>query len=427
MSALAQPMPRLLRPVGPPLGLYFRPGRNDHTAFLALLAEGHTDMSGLVLSASSEARHAELRTEAQRHGLETVLDPRSVELATPGGIALGGVAQLPWAGEHLPHSPEHLGGAHAIAVAERLARHVVANRYSAVLAMTHYIANVRDPWLAVDQELVHALRRALDAADGQDVCIYYPLSVPSALLRIPEHRARLIDTLTTLPIDALWLRVQGFGTTSSGPLSLRRYIEACRDLHRLGIPLVGERTGTVGLALLAFGAVGGIESGVTLGERYDVQGLLKGPSSGTPFSPPPRVYIPSIGAFLARAQANELFEHRRMAALFGCRVAGCCRNGIRGMNADPRRHFLLRRTSEVSSYGAPPEPLRPGLYLEEFLRPATDLALRAARVLPALEPTQRRLEGWRNTLGALHRQGPPTTVAVVPEGKRIRPRKQMGA
>jgi hypothetical protein len=425
--SVAAPSPRLLRPVGPPLGLYIRPGRNDHAALLALFAEGHTDMSGLVLSPSLEDRHAELRGEAQRHGLETVLDPRSVELATPGGITRSGVAMLPWAGGQLPHSPETLGGANATLAAERLAQHVVAKRYSAVLAMTHYITDLRDPWFAVDAQLAQALRRALDAAGGQEVCIYYPLAVPGALLRVPENRAHLIATLAKLPIDALWLRVQGFGTTSSGPLALRRYIEASRDLHRLGIPLVGERTGTVGLALLAFGAVGGIESGITLGERYDVQALLKPPTTGTPFALPPRIYIPSIGAFLSRAQAHELFEHRRMAALFGCRVSGCCRNGASGMETNPKRHFLLRRTSEVTLCGGPPAPLRPGLYLEDFLRPATDLALRATRVLPALEPTQRRLEGWRNTLGALHRQGPPTTVAVAPEAKRIRPRQQMGA
>ena len=38
---------------------------------------------------------------------------------------------------------------------------------------------------------------------------------------------------------------------------------------------VAERVGTVGLALMAFGAVGGVESGVTLGERFNVRDLRK--------------------------------------------------------------------------------------------------------------------------------------------------------
>src|SRR5215211_2614583 len=64
--------PRLLRPVGPALGLYFRPGWNDHKALLGLLAEGQTDLSGLVFDPCLLARQTELRTEARRLGLEAV-------------------------------------------------------------------------------------------------------------------------------------------------------------------------------------------------------------------------------------------------------------------------------------------------------------------------------------------------------------------
>ncbi len=131
------------------------------------------------------------------------------------------------------------------------------------------------------------------------------------------------------------------------------------------------------------------------------------------------MYLPQLGAFVTRGQAGELFEHRQMKTTFGCRDAGCCRRGALDMTADPRRHFIIRRTSEVNFYSRPPEPVRAGLYLEEFLRPATDLALRAARVQPALEVTRRRLEAWRHTLGAMHQAGPPQTFAVVPEGRRL--------
>ena len=93
------------------------------------------------------------------------------------------------------------------------------------------------------------------------------------------------------------------------------------------------------------------------------------------------------------------------------------------MTGDPRRHFILRRTGEVERYGRAPEPLRSGLYLEEFLRPATDFALRAARVAPELESTRKRLEGWRNTLGAMQQQGPPVSFAVAPQGQRTQPRR----
>jgi hypothetical protein len=415
--------PRLLRPVGAPLGLYLRPARNDHTPLMALMAEGRTDLSGLVLDACMADRHEELRTEARQHDLETVLDPRSVDLSTPGGVARAGIADLPWASEPLPQTAATLGGVSGDHLIDELVTYVAEKKFSAVLAPTHYLADgAAEPWFTVDQRLISTLRAKLDAAGQTHVCIYYPLAMRATVFRNPAQRRALVAALAKLPIDAVWLRVHPFGTTASGPLALRRYIEGCRDFHALGIPLVAEHTGTIGLALLAFGAVGGIESGITFGERYDVGSLLRPPGNNNPFSPAPRVYIEKIGAFLSRDQANELFENRQMKALFACKISGCCPRGATDMSADPRRHFILRRMSEVTYYSRPPEPLRAGLYLEEVLRPATDLALRATKVAPALDTTRRRLEGWRQALGSMHQQGPPSSVAIPPEGQRLQPR-----
>jgi len=386
------------------------------------MAEGDVDLSGLVLDPCLEDRHGELRAEARQHGLEVVLDPRTIDLSTPGGIQRGGVTQLPWAGDAFPQGPDLLGGASGDFLTEALAQHAVDERYDAVLAPTHYLADgAQDPWVEIDGRLTRALRRRLDQSGRRETRIYYPLALPGTALRNVAHRRALISALGRLPIDALWLRVHPFGTTSSGPLALRRYIEACRDLHSLAVPLVAEHTGTVGLALLAFGAVGGIESGITYGERYNVGPLFKPPSTSNPFSPPPRVYIERLGAFLTRDQAQEFFENRHMKTLFACKASGCCPRGAADMAKDPRRHFIIRRTSEVAYYSRPPEPVRGGLYLDEFLRPATDLAMRAARVAPVLEPTRRRLEGWRQALGAMNQQGPPSSVAMSPQGRRVQP------
>src|SRR3954447_15308774 len=98
--------PRLLRPVGPPLGLYLRPGRNDHTSLTALMAENRANVTGLVLDPCLEDRHEDLRVEAAQHDLETVLDPRTVDFSTVGGITRGGVPERPWAGDALPQTPD---------------------------------------------------------------------------------------------------------------------------------------------------------------------------------------------------------------------------------------------------------------------------------------------------------------------------------
>jgi hypothetical protein len=413
--------PRLLRAVGPPLGSYLRPGRNDHNAVLDFIGERPGAFTGVVLDPGLEIRQRELRTEAGQVGIETVLDTRGVELATEVGFERH-AAGVPWAGESV-HTPQHLTGSGGEELAAEIASYMAEKRFGAVLSPTHYLSESESEWTHIDSGLTRALRRELDEAGLRDVPIYYPLALHSSLFRDAAERARLITTLQALPIDALWLRVHPFASTS-GPLALRRYIEACRDFHRLGLPLVAERTGTVGVALLAFGAVGGIEGGLTFGERYDVTPLLRKQTSGDPFLPPPRVYISEIGAYLTRKQADHFFENRSMKAAFGCRDTSCCRHGVADMLRDPRRHFMIQRTAEVGRLSRAPEGLRPQNYLDDFIRPATDLALKAARAEPSLEPTRKRLEGWRQTLAAMTRSGRVTSFAMVPEGRRMSQRKR---
>jgi hypothetical protein len=114
-----------------------------------------------------------------------------------------------------------------------------------------------------------------------------------------------------------------------------------------------------------------------------------------------------------------------MKSSFGCHDSGCCRRGTVDTLGNPRRHFMIQRLREVANLSHVPETLRPQLYLDNFLRPASDLALRAARVEPALSRTRERLDAWRDALGAMARLGVPTTFSAVPEGRRIR--RRLGA
>lgn len=410
---------RLLRPIGQPLGLYLRPGRNDHAVLIQQLEAGNRDLSGFVLDPCLEARHTELRETAVEHQLEVVLDPRSVELATEGGFRRAGVSSLPWSLSDEPDSPSRLSG-NEREVAETIATHVVDRRYSAVLAPTHHRTNSRDEWSPIDRALTTSLREALDARGASTIPIYYPLVTNGQTLRDWAERRRFKDQLASLPIDAVWLRLHPFGTTNSGPRALRGYIDTGRDMHSLGFPLVAERVGGVGLALMAFGAVGGIEGGITLGERFDIQALKRPPREGDGnFSPQARVYIAELGTFLTRKQAQKFFEIRGMKSRFGCRDTECCRRGVTDMTRDPRSHFLRTRQSEVSRMSRLPEDLRAGTYLDEFLRPATDLALTASQSFPELNRTRTRLEHWRTTLGAVHRDRPAESFAIAPRGVRI--------
>jgi hypothetical protein len=426
MSMQPVAKPRLLRAVNPPLGSYFRVGR-DHKPLQALLAEDRAAFTGLVFDARDHDRHRELRGAAAGR-VETVLDTKAFELSTVGGAANPRLAGLPWAGDQLPHTPELLRGPWGKQVAELIADEVAERQYGAVLTPTHFLRRVDDEWLEVDLELAQRLRAQLDQRRLRDVTIYFSLTMHSSVLADAAARARIVERLASAPIDALWLRIHPFSAADAGPDALRRYIEGARDLQRLGLPLIGEHTGTAGVALLAFGAVGGIESGITSGERFVVSALLKPPSpNAAAFTPAPRVYLAALGTFVSRDQAKALLAKTGMRTMLGCRDTSCCARGPADTDLDPRRHFLLQRQREVTEIGQRPEPVRPSLYLEEFLRPATDFALRAAKVDLKLERTRKRLEGWRLTLGAMNQQGPPTTVALPPEGKRTHPHVRRSA
>ena len=245
--------------------------------------------------------------------------------------------------------------------------------------------------------------------------IFYPLALPGKVLRDPEQRSALKTLLARLPVDAILLRAHPFGS-DSGPNALRGYIEACRDLHDLGVALVAERSGTIGLALMAFGAVGGIENGVTLGEEFDANRLIRPTQRGRPFSAHSRVYLSELGVFLTPAQADEMFQAPRMKT-FACRDTDCCRHGAQDMVRDPRRHFVIQRTKEVAHLTQAPEQARASVYLEDMLRPATD---RLVRVLDAaledgthkkLENEWRKLTAWRYTLGKMANDQPAMTLS----------------
>jgi hypothetical protein len=101
------PKPRLLRAVSPPLGAYFRVGR-DHLSLQALLASDRQDFTGLVCDAHDTDHHEELRRAARERHLETVLDPKAFELSTMRGPLNQKLAALAWAGTQLPHDSRRL-------------------------------------------------------------------------------------------------------------------------------------------------------------------------------------------------------------------------------------------------------------------------------------------------------------------------------
>ena len=400
MSRLERSHLRIVRDPEP-LGSYIRPISRDINVLSELLASGQPIGSGIIVDARPPEKSDDLRQTAKSRGVELVLDPNSVELSTDGGIDRSGMLQLPWSGGECD-TPDSLGR-RAEAVVESIAATAVTMSVDAVLAPAHFLESLPSRWLDLDIQLAEALRRALDEDPrGRKIRIYYPLVSNLGVLSRGPILARIRDELQRLRqdevIDAIWLRMHAFGSTSSGRLNLRRYADVSRRLHPVGVPIIGERTGTVGLALMSLGCIAGIESGVTHGERCDIRALQREPRPGQGgFAPAPRVYLPAIGAFLNREPARQFFSAPGIKNWFACQRP-CCRRGFLDMLADPRRHFLITRASEVRELAAVPAEVRPEHYLTTWLRPASDRVIRASRVLPELAKQRRRLDDWRETL-----------------------------
>lgn len=391
-----------------------------------LLSEGQAGVAGVVFDAAFQEEQKELLGAINQKNLWSILDPRALELSTAGGFT-DRRRTLPWAGRR-PHTVADLEGAGGNALVEEISQYAILHGYSAILAPTHYLARgYSDPWFKVDIELLEHLRETLDRNGGKDVVIYYPLSFPTNVLFDEAQRIALkLAFKDTVSVDAIWLRVHPFGG-HSGHITLQNYISSARDLQETDIPLVGEKVGAVGPALLAFGALGGLEVGVSSGESFNFGRLQKKVQPGRGFAPHRGVVFGDLGISLDTRLAKAFFENRTLRAQYSCKNVDCCRNGHADTLKEPRRHFMLTRIAEVSQLGAIPYRDRPSIYLEKFLRPATDKLGRVAQadISAALKKKvaheQRKLSGWRNTLGLLSRT-PIIQAARVPAKRVMRTR-----
>ena len=401
---------RLVRLAPDPLGLYIRAGRIDQKDLQSFITSGAAAFTGVVFEARRVGQQQELLSLVLDRGLDAVLDPQTQAMATVGGYAQS-MDGLPWSKKR-PHTLDDLATAfQQRQMAEDIAKFVVLHGYTQVIAPTHLISGPDDPWLGVDIASTNALHAALERVGAGHVQLHYSLALSYEALRTVAKRLAVLDRLRGAIVDGLWLNIPGCGSDSS-PTAITRYGDAASDFQALGLPIVADHAGgLMGLSLMAFGAVGGLSHGITLGERFDTGNWHKVPE-GKAFGAKTRVYLPNLDLMLPRVDVERFIEAGggRARSTFGCRDTNCCRRGIDDMVQAPARHFLYQRTQQVAGLGQIPESIRPTEFLEEHLRPASDAALLAAKLsLPAdlaqkMAKQARRLNDLRTTLGPYARK-----------------------
>lgn len=416
---------RLIRPAPDPLGHFIRAGHADQKDLQTFVLSGATAFTGVVVEAKRAARQKELLSLAHERQLDTVLDPQTQAMATVGGYAPG-MDVLPWSKKRPHNVGDFQTEFQQRQLADQIAQFVEAHAFTQVLAPTHVISGPDDPWFEIDISTANALRNALDRGGLGKVQVNYSLAISYDAFRTPAKRAMIVERLRSISADNLWLNVDGCGSDSS-PTAVTRYADASLEFQSLKLPLVSDHMGgLVGLSLLAFGAAGGLSHGITLGERFNVGHWNKIPN-GKAFSQKQRVYIPGLDMLLNRVDTEKFFETGgRARSAFGCRDTNCCARGIADMLQHPARHFLYQRTREIAGLAQIPESLRPGRFLEEHLRPASDRALLATSLdlpedLAKKALTQsKRLNDLRIALGAYVQKRRDATFARHPQTRVAR-------
>jgi hypothetical protein len=418
------PRPRSQRPGPEGLGFFVRVGRNDHVELLNLIATGERGIFGFVIDAHNVDRHRELITEARRHDFDVILDPKTQQMGLPGGHT-DGLAALPW-GLERHHNITDFDGAAGQRRAAQIVEFAATRGFTQILGPTHLLSTTNDPWLRRDIAMMSWTADQI-ARSGSELGLVYSLAVPMTLLRQTAERRAAIASLADAPCDAIWLKVENFGDDATGE-KVAAYIDACRDFHERGLPVVGDHIGGLpGLGALAFGAVGGIAHGVTVQQHFTASSWRRPRvtgGGGTGWC----VYIPQLDLQLKPTMAATLFAiSPRMKAMCGCRDTHCCPHGTRDMLEHPARHAIYQRAREIERLSSVPQSVRAEQYLNQSVRRVSDDVARVAAVAAndegladGLQKKQREMGRFRQTMSHFVEGADSASVAMAPPRRHAR-------
>jgi hypothetical protein len=426
-NVIRLPRPSVQRPNLEGLGFYVRVGRNDHVALLDLLATGEEGIFGFVIDAQNVSRHKELVTEARRRDLDVTFDPKIQQMGFPGGLTEG-LAALPW-GLERHHNVTDFDGSEGRRRAAQIVEAARTGGFTQLLGPTHLLNSPNDPWLRRDISMMACTAEEI-ARTGAELDLIYSLAVPMNLLRNSGDRRAVIAALADAPCTAIWLKVENFGDDATGEKAAA-YVEACRDFHERGLPLIGDHVGGLpGLGALAFGAVGGIAHGVTRRQSFRAASWRRSRTPGGGFGAPLRVYLPQLDLLLKPNAAQALFAASpRIKAMCGCRDTHCCPHGTRDMLSYPARHATYQRAREIERLSVVPQDARPGHYLNQNVRRVSDDVAKVAAfpvgdddLAKSLQTKQREMSRFRQTIAHLVESGgtASASAAVAPPRRQKR-------
>jgi len=389
---------------------YLRIGYREHVLADRMRAEGQFSQQGFIFDACYVDAQIDLINDLRGEGRELILDTNIAEQSVLGRFS-GTVGDAPWARKESPLESGDFKPGTNRSIVEPIARFAISKSFHTILSPTHYLGGDQLYWFEIDRLSCEALRVALDREGGEAIGIKYALILDNAQIKAAELVRKIVAGLQGLPIDALWLRVAGFGVDATGA-GVDKMARAVLEFHELGIPVVMDRVGGLtALALASFGVASGYTNGLKGKDKFQTSGWLKPRTSGGGGNDR-AVFIAGLDRRMKVAKMKALFAASATArSVYGCRETSCC-SSIDAMLREPEAHHLGEQERSVSDLSQVPEARRPDYFLDnyvdgmrskadrsrrlkkapdDFLKTAEIAATRLNRMKDALEQTSKRI------------------------------------
>lgn len=397
---------------------FMRVGFSDHRQIEQLVSAGDLPPSRFVIDAANFKRQTSLIRTLRDEKAEIVLDSNAAELSTKGRF--GGANRLaPWAMDDRPLEKDDFVPGTNRSVIEPIGRFAIENRISTVMSPNHYLGDGESGWFKVDQQSCISLREFLDRKGGQNIAIDYPLIITYAQLRDPDTRKILLDGLSDLPFDYLWLRISGFGADATAA-GIERYIQALFEFHAWGKPIITDHVGGLtSFAISTSGAASGFSHAITGKERFSASNWVDPKSKKGGGRGGKTIYIPGLDRRLTITDARKMFDDARTSReIFGCPDKSCC-GDIERMLSNPEAHFVRQRIRQTKELSNIPESLRSEKFVTDYVEQARRRADRALKLKKAdedikkmISKSQKRLVRLEETLTNLQERMGPVEYAA---------------
>lgn len=294
MSKVVVPFPKGQK-LRTPIAQFFRIG-DSHVKFGEMHASGHLPLSRVVFDVGRLKRQISLATQLKSEGVEITVNTGAAELSSHARFGTF-VKHASWL-EDIPERPLDSSDFNNSTI-ERMAEMAIELGVDRILAPTHFLGDRNfDEWLSVDANSCASLRNALDRLGGKHIRIDYPVMQTVQGLIDANSRKALVETLSNLPIDALWMRLSGLGK-EPGPQKIRSLVRMLGGLHNLGKPVILDYcSGLNAEAAEAFGVSSGAAGGILELDQFSARDWHKPPEERDPdakFGRPRIVQVPGLG------------------------------------------------------------------------------------------------------------------------------------